>query len=121
MKQGEHLLQCAVVEWWALAHHQLGVPVHLLFAIPNAGRRPAYVGAKLKREGLRPGIPDMMLAAPRGKYHGLFIEHKIDKRRPTAAQMDCMEALLQQGYRVAVSYRCEDTISIIGSYLKEGI
>ena len=51
----------------------------LLFAIPNGGYRKLKTGIRLKRTGLKPGIPDMMLPVGRGGFLGLFIEMKSEK------------------------------------------
>lgn len=52
----------------------------LLFAIPNGGYRKLRTGIRLKRTGLKPGIPDIFLPVGRSVYHGLFIEMKSEKR-----------------------------------------
>jgi VRR-NUC domain len=90
----------------------------MLFAIPNGGHRHPAVAGKLKAEGVRAGIPDMMLAVPRGRHHGLFIEHKAGTRKPGPIQNDRMQELMEQGYAVAVSYGCDKTVDIISNYLR---
>jgi len=37
MKSIEHTEQVLLMQWWALAHQQFGIPEQLLFAIPNGG------------------------------------------------------------------------------------
>ena len=72
----EHQEQSAVISWWALAHRQYGLPEFALFAIPNGGARDVITGARLKAEGVRRGVVDLMLAKPNGTFSGLFIEMK---------------------------------------------
>lgn len=52
----------------------------MLHAVPNGGDREAWVGAKMKAEGVKKGVPDMFLPIPIGMYAGLVIELKIPKR-----------------------------------------
>lgn len=54
------------------------------FAVPNgvmlggsAKSRGRYVNF-LKAQGLKPGVSDVMVALPRGPYHGAFMEFKRD-------------------------------------------
>lgn len=119
-REPEHDLQSMVVQWWRLTHHKLGVPERLLFAIPNGGLRNRVVAAKLKAEGVRAGVPDMMLAVPRGAAHGLFIEHKAGKRKPSDEQEGVISDLVAQGYSVAVSHSYDETVKLISSYLSQG-
>jgi len=39
-----------------------------IFAIPNGGKRNRIEAAKLKRQGVKPGVPDIFLPAPRDGY-----------------------------------------------------
>ena len=116
-REPEHDLQAMVVQWWAYNHRQLHAPECLLFAIPNGGLRNRVVAAKLKAEGVRPGVPDMMLAMPRGKYCGLFVEHKIKPNKPSEEQLAFIEHLFMQGYQVVVSYSYDETVKFIRGYL----
>lgn len=109
-----------VVQWWGYTHHKFGVPERLLFAIPNGGLRNRVVAAKLKAEGVRAGVPDMMLAVPRGAAHGLFIEHKAGNRKPSDEQEVVISDLVAQGYSVAVSHSYDETVKLISSYLSQG-
>ena len=74
-------------------------------------------GARLKAEGVRPGIPDLMLVAPRGKYKGLFIEMKKPPNHPNDDQKKVISYLDSQGYCCLVKYNAETAITSISSYL----
>ena len=50
--------------------------LRLLHAIPNGGKRLKSEAARLQAMGVKPGVPDLCLPVPRGKYHGLYIELK---------------------------------------------
>lgn len=106
-----------VVQWWAHKHREFGVSECLLFAVPNGGMRNRVVAAKLKAEGVRAGIPDMMLAVPRDRFHGLFIEHKVAPNKASKTQIEVIAELREQEYLVAVSFSYDETVQCISSYL----
>ena len=72
-----------------------------IFAIPNGGKRDVATGAILKKEGVRPGVPDMFLPVAIGGYYGLFIELKRrdGSGRRSAAQIKKVDDLNHSGYR----------------------
>lgn len=113
MRDREHNIQVAAVNWF---RHQY--PECLIWATPNGGQRNAIVAAKLKAEGVMSGVPDLFIAVARGRYHGLFVEMKAGKNKPTQAQNDVMSALLLQGYKCEVCYSAEEFITIANDYLK---
>ncbi len=55
LKDLEHKEQCAIVNH-IIARKLPGV---FWFAVPNGGNRTAATGARLKREGVRAGVPDL--------------------------------------------------------------
>jgi len=106
----------------------------LMFAIPNGaklpftrdanGRRYSRQGVLLKREGLRAGVPDIFLPAPRlsgvrrrTMWHGLFVEMKVGKGKPSEAQLEWMHHLRAQGYACVICYGSQQAIEAITAYL----
>jgi hypothetical protein len=71
----EHDEQSTLIQWAKFTEHELP-ELKLLHAIPNGGWRHKATAARLKREGLKPGIPDLCLPVPRGQWHGCYIEMK---------------------------------------------
>ncbi len=119
----ESTSQQAVVNWFRMARHQLGVPdSRLLFSIPNGGyfgkdRRAASIScARLKAEGLLPGAPDLILAVSRNGYHGLFIEMKNGKGRTSTEQTEVALLLIKQGYACVTAHSTDEAMSIISGY-----
>lgn len=92
----------------------------MLFAIPSGGKRHIITAVRLKAEGVRAGIPDLMLAVPRGRWHGLFIELKVGRRKPTVQQKIWITKLRQQGYWVEVCWGFEQAKEAILEYLRAG-
>lgn len=115
----EHQVQCAVIQWWARAHKQYRLPEFALFAIPNGGARDVITGARLKAEGVRRGVVDLMLAASKGERSGLFMEMKIGKNNPSPEQLAFIEHLRSQNYTASVHWESESAIQAIKDYLGE--
>lgn len=78
-----------------------------MFAIPNGGKRHIATAVKMKREGVKAGIPDTFLAVARGTLHGLFIEFKAKGGSVTPIQKAVHERLRENGYQVSVCYSME--------------
>lgn len=120
MKTEEHNEQVALMHWWSYASKSHGIPEHLLFAIPNGGDRNILVAAKLKAEGVRAGVPDLFLAVPRGRYHGLFVEMKKTKGgRIQANQKKMLEILEVYGYHSIVCHGFFEARKEIENYITE--
>lgn len=118
LQRSEHDEQVAVIQWIdALAGDHLA---RLIFAVPNGARTSISVAKRLKAEGLRKGVPDLMLPVARHGYHGLFIEMKRVggvKSDTSIAQMGWHGALLEEGYRVTTCYGFEEARQTITAYL----
>lgn len=120
MKSIEHAEQVLLMQWWALAHKQFGVSEQLLFAIPNGGERNIIVASRMKKEGVRAGVPDLFLAVPKGENHGLFIEMKKPKGgRVSDSQKTCITLLSEVGYKAVVCNGCDAAIKEIMGYLRQ--
>jgi len=90
----------------------------MLYAIPNGGDRHPAVGAALKAEGVKAGVPDVHLPVPVGRHHGLYIELKRTVGgRVEQAQAEWIEDLQAQGYRVEVCRGCDAAVAAITEYL----
>ena len=115
----EHKEQCAVIDWWRSACGSYRLPEFALFAVPNGAHLASgYIGAgKLKREGMRPGALDLQLAAPRQQFHGLFLEMKFGKNKPSEEQEAFISHLARSGYSVSVHWTADSAIKAIKEYL----
>ena len=86
--------------------------------IPNDGKRSPQLGAVYKKMGLRPGTSDIFIAVPRGQYHGLWIELKFGKNKPTPAQLQFLEDMRENNYKCEVIWGADAAIQFIEDYLK---
>lgn len=111
----EHDEQVALFQW---AEFRKGVLPHIerMFAVPNGGHRHKATAAKMKAEGVKPGVPDVMLPVARGGYCGLFIEMKFGRNKPTKKQADWLDYLATAGYCTAVCWDVNDAIETIEDY-----
>lgn len=112
----EHREQAALFEW--AAYNEARIPeLALLYAVPNGGARHPMVAAKMKAEGVKAGVPDMFLPVARRGWHGLYMELKVDRNKPTARQLAWHTALKGEGYCVDVSYGWQEAASKLLAYL----
>lgn len=117
MRSLEHGEQVALVGW-ARCQRFNGTPISDdLHAIPNGGQRNPAVAAKLKAEGVTPGIPDLMLTIPVAPYHGMFIEMKSRGGRLTDAQREHIERLRARGYHAVCCVGFDEARVAIERYL----
>jgi hypothetical protein len=105
-----------------------------LFAIANGGARgddarsKMIRGAQMKAEGVKKGVPDIMLPAPWSdrRYCGLLIEMKRPKSgaqakgRTSDEQDDWIVYLRSAGYAVSVCYDWTSACKDIQSYIEQG-
>ena len=75
VKLTESQEQILLFEWCSLFRNKY-LELDLLYHVPNGGHRHVAVATKLKREGVKSGVPDLFLPVARDGYHGLFIEMK---------------------------------------------
>lgn len=85
-----------------------------MFAIPNGQMRPGQP----KEPGLKAGVPDLFLPAPRNGKAGLFIEMKYGRNRPNHAQANWLRWLESAGYECTVCWSAEEAIEVIRNYLE---
>lgn len=108
--------QAAVFEWAAWVAKR--VPeLALLYHVPNGGSRNVVEAVHLKQQGVKAGVPDIVLPVARGKYHGLYIELKTLRGRLTNAQKQWLDSLRNQGYAALVCRGAQAAIAAIGNYL----
>ncbi len=109
--------QIAVMQWAANAM-RTWPELRLLYAIPNGGKRDAREAAHLKRQGVKPGVPDLCLACARDGFFGLYIEMKTPPNKPTHLQAAWHVGLREEGYRVEVCYSASEAIEVLRAYMQ---
>ena len=110
--------QKALFEWAGIGrgqHYELG----LMFAIPNGSHKSIATAMRFKAEGLKAGVPDILLPVARGGFHGMFIELKrVEGGRLSTEQGEWRSALLCEGYQSIVCKGWQEASSQIIAYLR---
>lgn len=108
--------QKALFNWIRLScgkHPELRLAYH----IPNEGKRTVASGARLKREGLSPGVPDICVPVAKGKYHALYIELKRREGGKTSKNQEAwIEDLISVGNCAKVCKGWDEARRIIEWY-----
>jgi hypothetical protein len=96
------------------------------FAIPNGGKRNLMEAYKLKRTGVKSGVPDICIPVPstyvlgneRKWLHGLYIELKRVKGSATSDnQIYWIDKLRKNGYAAEICKGADHAKEVVLSYL----
>lgn len=93
----------------------------LIYHVPNGGQRHKLVAIKLKEQGVKAGVPDLVLPMARGGYFGLYLEFKAtapNDAAVSASQHAWIRQLNEQGYLAIVCRGHFDAMEQIRAYLK---
>lgn len=78
-----------------------------------------YEAVKLKRMGVKAGVPDICIAIPSAGYHGAYGELKRrEGGRVSDTQKHWLQALADKGYYVFVAEGADEFIKHVQNYLK---
>lgn len=105
----EHKLQMACVGWFRLNYKLSDI---VLASFPNEGKRDFGQGDKLKKLGLLPGMPDLILIA-NNKVR--FIELKYEDGKISNEQKEVHEKLKSNGFEVSVIRSFDEFTELVKS------
>jgi hypothetical protein len=115
------------VQGFAEANKAAPLPeLDFLFAIHNQGHGDKIRGAQARAEGVKAGVPDMLLPITTRANAGLFIEMKRPKTAinakgsVSAEQRVWIDKLIANSYCVVVAYGWLDAKQAILAYLATG-
>jgi VRR-NUC domain. len=103
---------------WTEFYAQQQPDIELLLHIPNGGSRHPAEAANLKRQGVKAGVPDLLLPVARKGYHGLWIEMKRIGGRISPNQQYWLRNLGEQGYKCEVCYGYDEAVKVIKEYME---
>ena len=109
--------QEAIIQW---CQYRYGTypELELLYHVPNGGRRDKAEAAALKRQGVKAGVPDLVLPVARGGFHGLYIELKAPGGSVQKSQKEYIAKLEQQGYLAQVRIGWQAAVELLSDYLE---
>jgi hypothetical protein len=114
MKHEEDNLLIAIV-----AYVRAQYPKVLFTHIANERKTSVIQGARLKRKGVKAGIPDLLIFRAKGDWAvGLAVELKIKPNKPTASQQQVLDQLAAEGWQTRVCYTFDEAQNEIDNYLK---
>lgn len=88
-----------------------------LYHVPNGGKRDAATARALKRQGVKAGIPDLVLPVASCGYHGLYVELKAPGGKLEQSQIDFLQAVGQQDYLPLVCVGWQAAVQTLSTYL----
>ena len=93
--------QIAVFEWaqWNMTKYP---ELALMYHIPNESNVPVQYRVKLKKMGLKSGVPDICLPVSKSGYHALYIEMKRTKGSTTSDAQKWMVTKLNTAGNIAI-------------------
>jgi hypothetical protein len=109
--------QQTVFEWASLMSCKYP-ELEYMYSVPNGGYRNKATAAILKLTGVKSGVPDIFLPVGCNGYHGLYIEMKVGKNKPTDNQKRFMAYLNSAGYLAVVCYGADEAIGTVSRYLR---
>lgn len=110
MTHPEHEIQQAI-------HRFLTIEGIFHFAVPNGEKRDVRVGARLKEEGVLPGVSDLVLILPE---RVVFVEIKTVAGRLSPAQCAFREVVQGLGHSYMVWRSLDDCIDFLTQVKRRG-
>lgn len=98
----EHEEQVALVQWF---RDNFKEPDYIIFAVPNGGKRGIKEAGRLKEEGVKSGVSDLIILT---HNKVIFLEMKNAKGKLSKAQKYFNENVEYLGFISLVAYSASD-------------
>lgn len=117
----EEKFQIACMDWMRWLHPNVNA-----FHVPNGGSRSKILirgklvcveGEKFKRMGVKPGVSDVLILVPRGKYHGAILELKTEDGKLSPEQESFLRQCAKDGYYAAALFSFNEFTETVTWYL----
>ena len=87
------------------------------FHVANERKTTNRAGARLKKKGVKAGVPDVLIFEPKGKYNGLALELKVKPNVMTLEQKGWFTRLKMKGWYCACCYSFDEVQEVVDHYL----
>tara|TARA_R110000868_G_scaffold161317_1_gene391509 strand:+ start:14251 stop:14634 length:384 start_codon:yes stop_codon:yes gene_type:complete len=104
-----------LVNWF---HHNYPELADDLHHIANERKCSEQEGRKLKKMGVKRGVSDFFLAVPSNGKHGLWLELKVGKNKPSPEQIAFLERKSNNNYMAVCMWGFEACKEVIREYLR---
>lgn len=84
------------------------------YHIANEGKRSIYYGKSLKKQGLKAGVPDIVIML--NGWRTIYLEVKVGNNKQTQSQKDFENICKQLGFPYFVVRSVDDVIEILKQY-----
>jgi hypothetical protein len=112
MKFKEDDLQMAVAKYLDLQN--------VLWFHPPLERKTSFqAGARLKKKGVKSGVPDCLIFEPTPSFMGLAIELKVKPNKVSLNQKEWLRRLEINKWSTQIAYSFDEAKNIIDNYLKK--
>lgn len=85
--------------------------------VANERRTSIQQGVRLKKKGVKSGVPDCLIFEAKKGYRGLAIELKVGKNNPSKNQLEWLDKLNNKGWKTAICYSLDEVINELDKYL----
>lgn len=112
----EHDEQVTFMNWLSINYPDV---YKVTYTVPNGAHlaRGFVTYNRLKKEGLKKGVPDIIIDYPCNGYHGARIEMKKKGNKPRPEQIEWLNNLTNNGYCCSICYSAVEADSFIKYYL----
>ena len=127
MRKDEQKIAWAIAEYLTLKHPDIIYRFDVAAGLKMTIGQATVIKKKLLH---KEGYPDLFIAEPRGKWHGLYLELKKDrnevykkdggrrKNKHVQVQRAMLDRLLKKGYAATFCFGVDDCINVIEGYLQ---
>jgi hypothetical protein len=109
--QPEQAEQIRIADWMRIMHPDIP-----FFAFANERKCSLQYGALLKRMGVKPGVSDLFFSRSNLTHHGLWLELKVGKNKPTPYQIQFLQERREEGYKAEWCIGADKAIELIKEF-----